>query len=293
MMLPRLCQRSSQQFLQLKNVSIGAATCDPIKSTRGDHFSQDLGQILSFFYLPSLEYLSVHLTEPDIFKWPLSGPPVASRLQSLTLHHSELNERTLREILVCTPELTYLDYDYWHDIEDYRTGKPRFLNVQDLYEALDLVSGTLRTLRLRVNIFVRAAADVTDGLNGGVKGSFASLQRFVRLRRLDVPLVLLLGMRVPAPWPKLNEALPSSLRELVVSDGLMEWEGCLRQENDWDETAWTGIMDYLQEGMTSFEAQEFRRLEVEVRTRLGEPLSHHIEAESAKGIVFINEEIEG
>ena len=253
-MLRNLLKASRNHFEDLREVEVGTNfyTLWWINYDKPDPFRQDLDQILPFFYAPHIETISAPITEPDVFEWPIQ-PPNATSLRRLTLRRSELQEESLRQLLMCTPRLQHLDYDYMCDVEGLREDKPTYVDAKLLSTALQTLRKTLRTLKIRIEFFSRGAYDVTEGMDGGVRHFLDSFHDYADLTSLDLPLVLLMGHSMPSLCPPLSHILPPTLKHLRLSDDLLDWTGVLNHPEMRDPYVpdWNRIFDYMQEACSN------------------------------------------
>ena len=188
----------------------------------------DLNQILPVFSIPSVKSLCMALPAKEI-TWPKDQVPTSS-LTSLTLHHSQLSEEMLGQLLRCTPSLRSLDYRSWYNIES--NGRPNrefeeLLDCVKLSASLAHVQETLEDLRICARFIAPQEMFPEDETHRPMKGNLDSLHKFPHLRNLDIPIVVLLGWTPhhdddDSLSPKLRDLFPPSLRNLVLTDDLQE-----------------------------------------------------------------------
>ncbi|CAD0099913.1 unnamed protein product [Aureobasidium mustum] len=157
--------------------------------------------------------------------------PATSRLQSLTLGYTHLNERGLYRLLLTCPNLRSLKYDYWvqspgedpeHHQPDPMSGPPNttsqaLVDVCTLEQALRLIKDTLQALHLHI---VSPRGEWHQLLRR------ISFRDFARLTTLHAPLQLLLNKqeKVDGKTMKLHQSLPATLQELWPNDdGAVLW----------------------------------------------------------------------
>ncbi|KAI4741774.1 hypothetical protein E4T50_07797 [Aureobasidium sp. EXF-12298] len=115
--------------------------------------SSDAPQLL-FLKLPALRSLTLNIPSPVMNDLPpiMKVIPATSRLQSLTLTYTHLNERGLYRLLLTCPDLQSLKYDYWtrspgedpeDDQPDPMSGPPNIssqalVDIHTLEQALGL-----------------------------------------------------------------------------------------------------------------------------------------------------------
>ncbi|KAH7376760.1 hypothetical protein B0T11DRAFT_294209 [Plectosphaerella cucumerina] len=76
-------QNNAQRFERLRHVLI-----EPNLHGNKENFTRDGNSVLSLFYLPNLQTLSISVPNSDGFSWPMSTAPSSLKLTSLKLHRS-------------------------------------------------------------------------------------------------------------------------------------------------------------------------------------------------------------
>lgn len=215
------------KFLRLKRVDLYAdifyreigdifATCEG--------FDTDVGDVLPFFYLPSLQEFRVAMPEYGIkLAWP-TFPPCADALKILRLQRSHVKVNAIEQLLVVTPNLEILEYDYCCEVgHDYRWGPSQYLKGAALGKALAPLRTTLRILRVSVHFYFCTGRYYEDPTpNYGIEGVLGSLKDFRHLIEVEVPFALLLGSNV---WSNSVESLelPPNLQFLVLRDDMASY----------------------------------------------------------------------
>lgn len=194
--------------------------------------SSDAPQLL-FLKLTALRSLTLNIPSPMMNDLPpiMKVIPATSRLQSLTLTYTHLNERGLYRLLLTCPNLQSLKYDYWtrspgedpqDDQPDPMSGPPNsssqaLVDIYTLEQALGLVKTTLQTLHLHIV---------------SPRGKWNQLLRrisffdFPCLTTLHAPLQLLVNKQeeIDGETMKLHHSLPPTLQELWLNDdGAVLW----------------------------------------------------------------------
>lgn len=194
--------------------------------------SSDAPQLL-FLRLPALQSLALNIPSARMSNLPpiMKVIPAASRLQSLSLAYTHLDEKGLYGLLLTCPNLQSLKYDYWtrspaedpeDDQPDPMNGPPNtssqaLVDISTLEQALRLIKDTLQTLHLHIV---------------SPRGAWHQLlQRicfcdFPCLTTLHAPLQLLVNKqeKVDGHTMKLQHALPPTLQELWLNDdGAVLW----------------------------------------------------------------------
>ena len=182
--------------------------------------------LLSFFYLPSIEYLRMVMPHiPGNFQWPVTSPCTKS-LTSLSLKRSSASEALLARILAVTPNLKCLEYSFLCE-ESPEQGRTS-LCAEGLEKALAHVKATLEQLSISVHCMWWSDDRRQDILpRSGIKGCL-SLHDLESLVMLEVPIALLLDHK-PTPQTRHPGRLPPRLRQLWLEGGMMqdanEWKG--------------------------------------------------------------------
>ncbi|KAF7164136.1 hypothetical protein CNMCM5623_008826 [Aspergillus felis] len=219
--------------------------------------------VLSLFYLPSVERIKALIDNPATFIWPGKYPPNPSRLASLDL--TMLREGHLGQVLSVTQGLRKLQWDWYYrpDLEDHFVTD--IIDLDQIAADLSHVQETLTDLTITAGSDVSQADPELPKLT--FSGSFKTFSGLHMLKRLEVPLPFLLGFSQSAPNVVcLEEALPKNIQWLTVTDDL-----CLQREWEWDcETEYLlgAIRSWLQDWKRSTpRLQGFRLLTKEIPVR--------------------------
>lgn len=202
----------------------------------------DLDQILPLFSIPSIKCMRMALPAKDI-TWPCQNAPKSS-LTSLILHHTQISEEMLGQLLLATPSLRSLQYHSWFDIDsDGRLGRAHweYFDCAKFRQSLEFVQGSLEHLVISVH-FISLQTDVALGGFRGLVGRVENLHFFTDLLSLEIPIIVLLGWNADSPR-KLGDLLPPSLRHLFLTDDLHELG-----EDEWgDEAMLPLIQEFLED----------------------------------------------
>lgn len=194
--------------------------------------ASDAPQLL-FLKLPALQSLTLNIPSPTMNDLPpvMEIVQATTRLQSLTLAYTHLNERGLYRLLLICPNLQSLKYDYWTQSPgedpnchqpDPMSGPPdatsqALVDVSTLEQALRLIKDTLQTLHLHI---VSPRGEWHQLLH---RISFCD---FHRLTTLHAPLQLLVNKqeKTDGETIELHHSLPATLQELWLNDdGAVLW----------------------------------------------------------------------
>ncbi|KAF2218120.1 hypothetical protein BDZ85DRAFT_171818, partial [Elsinoe ampelina] len=200
-----LLRRNASKYMRLRSVQHHSFTRKPVGARTSD--------ALSFFYLPVLEELTVHLDNPRTMVWPAADPPCPSMLTSLRL--GGIREGQLAFVLSTTKNLKRLHWD-WHYKSAFRheSNQP-FLDVQAICDNLVPVRHSLKELVIQAN------CEIDDGMAHPwimVRGSPTKMLDF-RLDKLEIPLAFLVTFN-PSNRIRLQDVVPRSIKTLVINLGL-------------------------------------------------------------------------
>lgn len=202
--------------------------------------------LLSMFYLPNLQALSLRFDMPTALEWPMQPPPISASLTSLTL--GQIRENLLEEILMLTPQLRKL---LWY--ANFGTAGRDEIDLAALAKAFSHVSHTLADLKL-----IACADDDTD-----LAGSLRELKDFPILTKLHAPLEYLTSSFEPDTALPLSAVLPINLESPILTDNFdRTW-----QTDYWPDTQiQRRIVQFLED---SWEPQRLlRELTVMVQDKL-------------------------
>lgn len=179
-----------------------------------------INKFLPFFYLPRLQEYRVAMPDGAGFSWP-STPPCASALKILRLQRSHVESDALEQLLVVTPYLEVLEYDFCCKLEGRHPRSSNYLSSAGLDGALAHVKATLKILRVSVHFYYAAGdpyyEDPDRGL--GIHGILHSLKDFQTLVEVEVPFTLILGSNAE-PNALDSTELPPSLESLIFRDDM-------------------------------------------------------------------------
>lgn len=236
------------RFEALEHIEYGSDIRNDLDIT---YYDVDFDQILPLFSLPSIKSVRMALPAKNIV-WPSQKTPVSS-ITSLILHHTQISEEDLGQLLLATPSLRSLQYHSWFNIDsEGREGRAHweYFDCAKLSQSLAYVRGSLEHLVISVH-FISLQTDVALGGFTGMVGSLDTLHGFKHLVSLEIPTIVLLGWTADAPR-KLNDRLPPSLRHLCLTDDLHELGA-----DEWGDEALLPIIQEL------LEEDEYRTTEME------------------------------
>ncbi|KAI9697875.1 MAG: hypothetical protein M1820_007662 [Bogoriella megaspora] len=210
------------KFKRLKDVYLGAQ----IDDHDFNHYEIPLvpGQFLPFFYLPALRSAEMFLpdaegrdyrararSEGSSIVWPLN-PPRAAALTSLKLRRARATPAMLESLLIATPKLEKLEYDWWCEW-------PQNLHGDDLMRALWHVRKTLVMLKVVFTPFDKEPIILQERGEEWLSEPLGSLRGFLKLRYLEISLVVLLGY-YDTTAARLSDVLPPNLLAVCFRDDL-------------------------------------------------------------------------
>ncbi|KAL8928236.1 MAG: hypothetical protein Q9208_001946 [Pyrenodesmia sp. 3 TL-2023] len=195
--------------------------------TYPDQYLADFDDLLWLFYLPNIQSIKMcAVDDGDELQWPFE-PPLRQTLKSLILQDSAISLDTLKQLLTASPNLKRFEYNYRCDIFDPDLVSYRFLDCAQLREALEIRASSLEHLTLSIDFqngdFPPLEIEPLhwDNTRYGVSGSLGDMSAFTALRRLEAPLVMLLGWdKAVATEQKLVDHVPNSLHELCCTNDM-------------------------------------------------------------------------
>ena len=195
----------------------------------------------SLFYLPFIKTIrGVSWKSLNPFVWP-SDPPLASTLTNLYLRQSNVEEETLVQLLLVTPNLKIFEYDFLCETHD-RQFHCTHLNCTKLGHALQEMKTSLETPIISVNFLVGSTSDAGGSFFSYrcIFGNLGSLADFSKLKTLTISLVVLLGY-IPHPGARLVGNLPSGLHYFCCTNQMVCWDA-----QEWTDEAVLGrFREYL------------------------------------------------
>jgi hypothetical protein len=180
----------------------------------------DLRDVLPFFYVPSVEHITVSIRNPDVFSWPDNRPPIAGSLTSLDIRC--LREGPLGDILSATPSLKTLKW-FWFFQDTSITSI--VIDLDQAAKSLSCVQSSLSEL------IITADTGAPEGFLPTVttRGSLKGIVEFPHLKKFSAPLPFLLGLTAQGAL-RLQDVIPRHVEFLTITDDL--W---FQEENEWNE----------------------------------------------------------
>ncbi|KAK2761654.1 hypothetical protein FQN54_001482 [Arachnomyces sp. PD_36] len=188
--------------------------------------ARNTADILPFFYLPSVKRITALIDNPTTFEWPAT-PPDSSTLESLDL--TMIREGNLGQILSVTTGLKTLRWKWYYrdDLRDQFVTD--IIDLDQIATELSHVRETLADLTITVQTAMCRADPEFPPVE--IKGPFRAFSDLSVLRKLDVPLPLLMGLSgASANLKDLSKALPRGIEYLTITDGM-----CLQEEWEWED----------------------------------------------------------
>ncbi|KAK2811106.1 hypothetical protein FQN50_002442 [Emmonsiellopsis sp. PD_5] len=190
--------------------------------------------LLPLFYLPSVKHITASIHNPDIFAWPATQRPNPTQLTSLNL--TLIREGHLGQVLSVTKGLKKLQWHWYYrsDLKNqYVTDKMDF----------DRLAADLSHVRENLmELTITASTDMAEGYIElpplQLKGPFIAFRHLDALKRLELPLPLLMGYSIAEPSITcLAEALPKNIEYLTTTDDM-----CFNPDWDWPDTDWLEVI---------------------------------------------------
>lgn len=223
-------------FHRLKEVSTNTRFDERSAGNRG-HLSYVALDIQS---LVKLETVIATNTFPHHIMVLRMGSSILPNLRHLRLNHTrQANIQDLSQILLCSPNLQNLEYHHVQELlgEAHTRYDEGIQNFEDL-AAQDRPTISWGEFTAALNPMTTTLTHLTIALDNAVwdqpngeqtpddeiwqrKGRLGSLRGLTALKRLEVPIFVLLGWD-PQSCLSLGETLPSGLQELCFRDDLVD-----------------------------------------------------------------------
>ena len=200
-------------------------------------------ELLSIFYLPSIQRVSVTIDSPIAFSWPFPKPPDPAQLKALKLYH--IREGHLEKFLSTMRALKTLRWDwvYRSTLKDDVINIP-VMNLDQIVADLSHVRDTLTDLTITADIFISKSE--TESPTVEIKGSLEGIVDFDGLKRMRIPVPFLVGFSIN-PSKRLADVLPRNIEFLTITDDLF-----LIRQYEWHDVDILGIIGtWLQDWKTS------------------------------------------
>lgn len=183
--------------------------------------------ILTLFYLPSITELRISMDTPDfpsqpVLPWPTVRPPSCPTLRRLSI--AWLREPFLKELLSQTNQLQYLSWTWYYLVGIEGDDNTPVVDLPQFLTAISHLHNTLEELIIGTDCIDRA-----NIFRVTILGSLEAISNFNTLRRLNVPLAVLLGLTVDTT-KQIRASIPRNLEVLTISDYL-----CERPEFEWED----------------------------------------------------------
>ena len=227
------CHTRQDDTLRLpKLASLHQVTLSARPDRKRSPYKKNTKAVLSLFYLPSIQELSVSIDSPADFSWPLPNRPTPLTLTSLEIHR--LHELHLGPVLFVLQNLRRLRYNW---VYQQNVGK----QIDDDAVGLDTIALAIAQCHRLETLEITAACNPAES-NGSLEppsvqlqGSLGALSKLHDLKKMQIPWVFIMGMKeasTPNAGRLISSILPLNTEHLMVT-------GNLGSSNDyeWDETS--------------------------------------------------------
>ncbi|CAG9998459.1 unnamed protein product [Clonostachys byssicola] len=200
--------------------------------------------VLPFFYLPSLQTMSVSIDNPVTWTWPHSDsamPLLTSSLTSLELFR--LRETRLEHLLTPLKSLKKLHWHWFYQEHLDSHASTDIVALDVMAHALCQVHGTLMELTIEADTEANELYGEYEDPDVQTRGSLRGLAQLAQLKLLRIPWAFLIGLspeEAPGKITHLGASLPSGLEVLVLTGELLSVENF-----DWHDGVIVGAMDLL------------------------------------------------
>jgi hypothetical protein len=182
-----------------------------------DMDARNTADVLSLFYLPSVQHISADMDNPaGPFTWPAPDPPSPSSLRSLRL--TTIREPFLGPLLSVTDQLQTFHWTWLYDPNWRDRANREVIDLTQFATALSNVRNTLEQLIVMLACDISGFGVFPQLL---IRGSLNALKDFDRLREFTAPITLLMGFSATdTATERLEAALPPNLEFLTLIDDL-------------------------------------------------------------------------
>lgn len=234
----------SQSFLHLERIR-----CTIPEPREIVHLRENTQNVMSFFYLPALQDLSVVIAAKaahrlpgtkdslKVFEWRIVYP----RATSITkLDISLLKPHHMAEVFSLTPNIKQLKWKLFHTrntaLNEYT------LDCDKIVDALTTVQDTLQDLTIDFGFDSDYAYWPSQTTRQYIKGPL-NLRSLRNIHKLELPMVLLFRPDLETPY-RLPEMLPQNIRHVVVNtngygeraDSTLAFTGSLEEDKQIQST---------------------------------------------------------
>ncbi|KAJ5628483.1 hypothetical protein N7490_010711 [Penicillium lividum] len=197
-------------FQHLQDVTVLTRTiCQNFRRERGFDNTKD---ILPFFYLPSVQRMSVAIHTPDLLTRSTAQLPVLSRLKSLDL--TDCRESYLGEVLSVTKNVETFRWKFYWDSGIHDHINTPIVDLDSLGDAISHIRDTLKDLTIWANIEIGGCDQFFSAIK--LEGSLHALVNLDKLQRLQVPLGFLVGF-TQNTTKRLQDVLPRNIEFLTLT----------------------------------------------------------------------------
>ncbi|RAL06168.1 uncharacterized protein BO80DRAFT_489702 [Aspergillus ibericus CBS 121593] len=202
-------------FQHLRDVTFHLHVGDYLKR---DRTAENTAGALSFFYLSSVQRMSVSIENP--VTWPAAHLPISSTLVSLD--STSIREAYLGEILSVTPNLETLRWAWYFDsgVEDQYTTP--IVHLDQISTALSHVRDTLTDLIISADCALGGNDQFLPAIK--TEGSLHALanSNMPKLKRLEIPFPFPVGFAQDTT-KRLQDVVPRNFNDDVTDhQGLLE-----------------------------------------------------------------------
>lgn len=177
-------------------------------------------EVLPIFYLPALQHLSITIDNPVSFAWPAQKSPTLSTLVSLDVAY--LRENHLRQIFSLTTGLKTLKWSWFYEemaaFDDDHRSITKIIDLDKIAEALLPVRETLMDLTITADLYILDGEDPP-----AMNGSLEAIVNFNKLKRFEVPQVMMNGRFTPPMVKPFAQILPKNIESIIITEKLKGW----------------------------------------------------------------------
>lgn len=202
-------------FQHLRTVTL--KTSPFLESARAQR-QKNIHNVLSFFYLPSIERISASIDSPEHFRWPAPGgeAPVSLHLTELDVTRP-CRAAHLGNVLSVAPNLKSLRWDWFHAGVTSPSGDDGVIDLDQIAAALSLVRESITELIITAKCTLGANKIFPEPTS---IGSMKILADFPRMKSLQAPIAVLAGWALNDPHWVLSDVVPKTIESVTIMDDL-------------------------------------------------------------------------
>lgn len=218
MLRSALCEPAHQCLPRFEHLRAVTLKTGPAPDAARPVRQKNLPNILSFFYLPSIERISTSLDSPEHLTWPApqGRAPASMGLTELELVRPFVTAH-LSNVLSVVHGLKSLRWDWYHGGVTSPSGDNGVIDLDQIAAALSLARESLTEITITAKCTLGANKHFAKPNS---QGSLQLLANFPRMRSLQAPIAFLMGWsREDSHWG-LSDVVPGTVESVTIMDEL-------------------------------------------------------------------------